>query len=67
MVQVSVILKVPLFFSFCDKSRLFMTEDSNSKNTLLTPGVKNTTTERYNYSVHGCLLVSLHSSMYSAP
>ena len=67
MVQVSVILKVPLFFSFCDKSRLVMTEDSNSKNTLLTPGVTNTTTERYNYSVQGCLLVSLHSSMYSAP
>ena len=44
-----------------------MTEDSNSKNTLLTPGVTNTTTERYNYSVQGCLLVSLHSSMYSAP
>ena len=34
------------FFSFCVNSRLFMTDDSNSNNTLLTPGVINTTTER---------------------
>ena len=46
MVQVSVILKVPLFFSFGDKSRLFMTEDCNSNNTLLTPGV---TTKQLHY------------------
>ena len=37
--QVSVSLKVP-FFSFGDKSCLFMNEDCNSNNTLLTPGVK---------------------------
>ena len=41
IVQVSVILKVP-FFSLGDKSRLFMTDDCNSNNTLLTPGVKTT-------------------------
>ena len=42
------------FFSFGDKSRFFMTEDCNSNNTLLTPGVTtkplhyitNTTAER---------------------
>ena len=59
------------FFSFGDKSRLFITEDCNSKNTLLTPGVINTTTERNLTTMmqlfSSRLLVSLHSSMHSAP
>ena len=39
------------FFSFGDKSRFFMTEDCNSNNTLLTPGVT-TKPLHYNYYKH---------------